>query len=133
MRAHAKLMSILTVLLLMQAIGCDDEPPDFGPRSVGDVTGRWAWVLTHNNWTGKDFTPADAGYTETLVLEPDGVFTYLRDRDLVRVGEYTVDWGADPVVLDIAGGSYVLEGDELVFGSEVIDGPIVVYRWYRPL
>lgn len=127
------LLPFLLVFLLGPSLACDDDATRSDSRSEDEIVGQWAWLSSYNPWTDTTTTPADVGYSETLVLGEDGVYTVLRRGQLERTGSYTVDWDADPVVVSLQFTLFELRGNDLIHDSTPVDGPRIIYRWREPL
>ena len=89
-----KLLSILSICLVLTLISCDKE--DDIPRICDDTTliGTWIWINTTGGVSGAFITPENAGFTEKLEVS-ESLWRRYRNDSLVFETPYTLDWYQD--------------------------------------
>ncbi len=106
---------------------CDETLPlidiDRFPRDTSLLWGAWQWVKTAVFFTASGRpsiqTPCSAGYTETLIIRPEGIVEVYRNdtlayRETLREFLDTpLDWG--------------VSWDSLILNSVPVDGPVTIY------
>ncbi len=93
------------------------------PRDTSLLWGAWRWVKRTVFFTASGRpsvrTPCSAGYTETLIIRPEGIVEVYRNdtlayRETLREFLDTpLDWG--------------VSWDSLILNSVPVDGPVTIY------
>ncbi|WP_243663847.1 hypothetical protein [Rhodothermus marinus] len=106
---------------------CDETPPridmDRFPRDTSLLWGEWRWVKTAFFFTvsGRPLvrTPCSAGYTETLIIRPEGIVEVYRN-DTLAYRETLREFLDTPLLWGV-------NRDSLILNSVPVDGPITIY------
>lgn len=106
---------------------CDETPPridmDRFPRDTSLLWGEWRWVKTAVFFTVSGppsvRTPCSAGYTETLIIRPEGIVEVYRN-DTLAYRETLREFLDTPLLWGV-------NRDSLILNSVPVDGPITIY------
>jgi hypothetical protein len=108
------------------------KSPDKNP-TVNEITfiGKWNWTATSGGFH-PDLTPATEGYTMTLILTKDSLFTMFKNSATTRTGSYhtTKHGGFSYMLFDTDPGLLITQNsaDALALGDDTADGPKYHYE-----
>ncbi|WP_397547050.1 hypothetical protein ABUL39_00690 [Rhodothermus marinus] len=104
---------------------CDETPPridmDRFPRDTSLLWGEWQWVksVISTSFSILVQTPCSAGYTETLIIRPEGIVEVYRNdtlayrKTLREFLDTPLEWGVNQ--------------DSLVTNSLPVDGSLEIF------
>jgi hypothetical protein len=75
--------------MTIHLVGCkkDDQSPTFTSK---EIFGTWRWVQSSGGIAGFTYTPANAGYSQSLQFNRDSTYVVLRNDTVLDNGRFTI-------------------------------------------